>query len=1041
MGLEFPSEFEWLKYVTGVEWPEGDEDAMRQVADAWRTAGSELDGVSPALESAVSTIMSQFEGVAASQLQDALNELATGDYSPAKVAEACRLCARMSDSSANDIEYTKIAFYTALAFLALQIALAIANSFWTMGSSLAEIPIAEAIARTAVAQGLKTLLDKVAANVVGKIALKLAEEAAIGAATMALQEAVSQGAGIGMGDRNGFNLGDIGKKLAEGGLGGAAGGVAGDLVGGGLGRTLGQDTGLKRFVNSRLTGIGSGTANAAAAGGLGAVVFHEKFDPMSLASGGLSGGLLAHGSKNEGAEGGSDARSTSSGSRSEGDTAGREGGVGNESGQSGDRQHGSGDHRGTETSGQSAAGQHDSAQRDAPQQSPGERTAGAEQPDENGQRGADKHSDGVQQSHSEGQDSAAGPVAQSAGVHAGGSGDVASRGDTSGGATSEGGSGSSAGGAGSPAGQAVPSATNGTPSATSTGGGGGGSAAGASGAGVRPASAEGVGSSTAVQSGTGQGARPALGGADGGGQSGPAVAARADSAAPAVGGGKDAGMAQTSTASAGPARPEPAAASRPGESASHGRPDSAARQGDPSHGRAEGPPSRPERPNHAGRDMPHPTGQDGEHRAARHSDDSDAAARSRSREESAAQPRRSEDAIEERREASGVADEEPTASAGQHETGSDDSQKVDGSAPSIKHEDERGDTVSAGNVDQPLRLDDPSTGPSVAHEQSIDAPSGSEPSAHAATESSASIDGGAGRADRSQPGTTSAMAREDSHTSVGEHHDDTQSPTGPADPAAVVLVDSAVPAVHGPNAATDSRSRPPAGDSAAAHNAKAGEHDPQAPGGDHDSDVSEIRYFDDDGTPIPTRFLKHPYAWLIDRLRIDAVRESPTRAHDALSAGEDPASPAVHEIVGDDYRPYGHLTEEEWNNKYWPGREVDMYGNPKLRWPDTNKYPDGFFSPIDRAAIVLTPGMTIDRFGPAFGQYVSPVGTAFEQRGLPQSSLAPGSYHRYEVVEPIPAWGGKVAPAMEQPGGGVQFWFNDAIVDLVRAGYLREVVP
>lgn len=91
---------------------------------------------------------------------------------------------------------------------------------------------------------------------------------------------------------------------------------------------------------------------------------------------------------------------------------------------------------------------------------------------------------------------------------------------------------------------------------------------------------------------------------------------------------------------------------------------------------------------------------------------------------------------------------------------------------------------------------------------------------------------------------------------------------------------------------------------------------------------------------------------------------------------------------------------------------------------------------------VLSVGTKLDRYGSPDGAFLSPHGTPYDQR-----SLAPGSrgndYYEYEVVKPLPVIRGEIAPAFNQPGGGVQILpkFTDRVnVEwLVRNGYLRRV--
>ncbi|PHM62941.1 filamentous hemagglutinin [Xenorhabdus ishibashii] len=58
-------------------------------------------------------------------------------------------------------------------------------------------------------------------------------------------------------------------------------------------------------------------------------------------------------------------------------------------------------------------------------------------------------------------------------------------------------------------------------------------------------------------------------------------------------------------------------------------------------------------------------------------------------------------------------------------------------------------------------------------------------------------------------------------------------------------------------------------------------------------------------------------------------------------------------------------------------------------------------------------------YGEPNGSFLAPQGTPYEQR-----ALAPGAraekYYEYEVIKPLPVLQGKIAPAFEHPGGGMQ---------------------
>jgi Tuberculosis necrotizing toxin len=193
------------------------------------------------------------------------------------------------------------------------------------------------------------------------------------------------------------------------------------------------------------------------------------------------------------------------------------------------------------------------------------------------------------------------------------------------------------------------------------------------------------------------------------------------------------------------------------------------------------------------------------------------------------------------------------------------------------------------------------------------------------------------------------------------------------------------------------------------------------------------------GRTVMTDDLHHPHAGLLDDSEIVAARESPTRVTDALDEGLPSTDPLVRALVPENFDNYGGLTRAEWEARYWPSHEVDVHGNPELAWPDSDSHPEGFRSPGDRAPAVLEPGTTVDRFGPGFGRFVSPEGTPFPERGLPFQSLDDG-YHRYEVAKELPVWEGPIAPAMGQSGGGLQYYLPYPVVDLLIAGYIREVI-
>ena len=75
----------------------------------------------------------------------------------------------------------------------------------------------------------------------------------------------------------------------------------------------------------------------------------------------------------------------------------------------------------------------------------------------------------------------------------------------------------------------------------------------------------------------------------------------------------------------------------------------------------------------------------------------------------------------------------------------------------------------------------------------------------------------------------------------------------------------------------------------------------------------------------------------------------------------------------------------------------------------------------------LIEGQLVDRFGSEGGTYLSPEGTPYAARGIPPESLnpfpggEPCNYYRYRVLKPFSVNAGPIAPALGQPGFGLQY--------------------
>ena len=135
-----------------------------------------------------------------------------------------------------------------------------------------------------------------------------------------------------------------------------------------------------------------------------------------------------------------------------------------------------------------------------------------------------------------------------------------------------------------------------------------------------------------------------------------------------------------------------------------------------------------------------------------------------------------------------------------------------------------------------------------------------------------------------------------------------------------------------------------------------------------------------------------------------------------------------HQRVADltgKWKRYGGKSRDDFLHDNWDSAKGDWKYPPHEGFA-TRTTPSGA-TVADAHTRTLAPGERIDRFGQEGGRYLSPDGTPFEQRGLPPSNLqprpgdpTPHNYHRYEVTRPFDVRSGPIAPAFDQPGGGVQ---------------------
>lgn len=270
MTIEIPGAVQWLvPIVVGASWPEGDEDALRRLGEAWQQAATAVNEAVSDGDSAAWAALSAMQGEAADAFAEYWDRFVSGDEQfLVTLRKACAALAEACDETALNVEYTKLSIIAALIILAAQIAAMLAAAWATFGASTAGVPIAEAATELTVQMVFRELLQEIAVNV----AINVGVDAAI------------QGLQFADGDRKHWDAG----KTLDAGISGAAAGVASHGTGaasGALGRstTTFSQAALRGAAEGAVAGAGGNTLNDLAHGKLPSL--------QDLGSGAVSGSV------------------------------------------------------------------------------------------------------------------------------------------------------------------------------------------------------------------------------------------------------------------------------------------------------------------------------------------------------------------------------------------------------------------------------------------------------------------------------------------------------------------------------------------------------------------------------------------------------------------------------------------------------------------------------------------------------------------------------------------------------------------------------
>ncbi|WP_405465672.1 glycosyltransferase [Streptomyces anulatus] len=268
MAIEVPDGWATLlKTLTGMPFPQANEDSLRLVSDDYRLMAEKFQEVEELLRQVVSRVDEDFEGRTATEFVAYARqfvERTNGNQSILDRAhEDAMKLSKNAHKTAADIEYTKWMIFGQLALLVVQIALA--QALMPLTAGLSEIWAAAAIGafRAMALLILKFLVAQIIMQTITGLVGGL------------LLDSILQLTQMGRGDRTEWNTDftkDAAKFAAIGGvlggpfalLGGAFGKLLGNLGGKALGKILGNDAG-----NVLAKGLAGGAKGAGAGAGKG----------------------------------------------------------------------------------------------------------------------------------------------------------------------------------------------------------------------------------------------------------------------------------------------------------------------------------------------------------------------------------------------------------------------------------------------------------------------------------------------------------------------------------------------------------------------------------------------------------------------------------------------------------------------------------------------------------------------------------------------------------------------------------------------------
>ncbi len=306
MGIEIPEALQWAaKYVVGAgDWPEGDETAMRRMADAYTTAATTLDDLGDDAQRQVNQLLAALDGQTADAIEAFWKKLGNNDGALSALTELLRNQADVVDDGANDIEHTKLMIIAQLVIFAVEMAAALAAMATGVGAPAGAAAGAAARVATQITirMLMKQLLQRILTRVVKEAALGALEEGGLDLGIRLIQAA--------KGDRE-LSRDDftaVWQSAAGGAIGGAISGGHGREGGltNGVGETAGEGLGnavgnrAKQFATDYTTEVASDIGSQAAMAAITGEEFELSADTFTSAAAGAAQNQFDRGGNDSG---------------------------------------------------------------------------------------------------------------------------------------------------------------------------------------------------------------------------------------------------------------------------------------------------------------------------------------------------------------------------------------------------------------------------------------------------------------------------------------------------------------------------------------------------------------------------------------------------------------------------------------------------------------------------------------------------------------------------------------------------------------------